>query len=183
MTDPRIIAEYATYDGQVDALRARMTELGLTFQQVDALSGLASGYAAKCLGPKHSKKLAELSFGLLAETLAVKFLMVVDEEALQRMEKRYEKRVRPATVRTNVRTLRATWLLTPRDARKIVRKRWANTTPAERSKIARRLNRIRWRRERAKRRQIRESKRLTSQCASAQPAPVKNPTQNQTATS
>jgi hypothetical protein len=51
MTAPRVIADVHRYDDLYFALRARVRELQLPLESLDALTGLQSGYSAKVLSP------------------------------------------------------------------------------------------------------------------------------------
>lgn len=97
----RVLAQAQDYDQLVQAYRGRMAELGLTFETVDHLSGMQSGYTAKLLGPAQTKSLGPMSMGLLNQTLAVRLTMVEDVAAALFMAPRWERRERPAPPHAN----------------------------------------------------------------------------------
>ncbi len=92
MSEPRVLAEFTDYDGLIEALRRRKAELDLSFELIDAIGGLQSGYSAKVLGPGMIKKLGPVSAGAINDVLAVKFVMVEDVEAAEAMKTRWQKR-------------------------------------------------------------------------------------------
>lgn len=91
MTERRL-AEVKDYDGMIAALRARMTEIGVTNETMDALTGLQSGYVGKLLGPSQIKRIGPVSMGLLMQGLAIKFVMIEDETLLEEMRERWKMR-------------------------------------------------------------------------------------------
>ena len=76
------------YDDLLDVARARMTELSITFETLDSLSGVCSGYSAKLLGPNPSKRLGAMSFAAIMGALGIQLLAVEDAAALDRIRSR-----------------------------------------------------------------------------------------------
>ena len=77
--------EVSDYDQLIAALRARRDELEVTFEVVDATSGLQSGYSAKIMCNPPIKGLGSVSLGPLLGTLGLRLLVIPDEEALARV--------------------------------------------------------------------------------------------------
>ncbi len=69
-----------------------MIELDVTFEVLDAVSGVQSGYSAKLLGPNPSKRFGVMSFSAIMGALGMQLVAVVDEAALDRLRPRLVKR-------------------------------------------------------------------------------------------
>ena len=82
-----------TDDDLLEAYRARIRELGITHQTVDAIAGWADGWTSKIMcgmkrpGPKTRET--------LNQTLGMAFVVVEDEEAKARVQARWVQRRRP----------------------------------------------------------------------------------------
>jgi hypothetical protein len=85
---PRQIAVVRDYDSLVEAIRARVAELGITLGTLDHISGVQSGYSAKVLAPTRIKNLGGMSFGALLGALALQLVAVEDSAALGRVRGR-----------------------------------------------------------------------------------------------
>jgi Pyruvate/2-oxoacid:ferredoxin oxidoreductase gamma subunit len=151
--EPRVIAEFYDYSGLVDAMRTRATERKLALSaDVNAnVAGLTDGYIAKLIGANPVKRFGMVSLGALAGVLAVKFIMVADEDAEQRFGRRLKTR-NGNLVRDDVTVVR----LTSRHMKKIgatgKQLRWKKLTKEERAAVMRELNRARWSKLNAKQR-------------------------------
>ncbi|OPH83036.1 hypothetical protein B2M20_08570 [Nitrobacter vulgaris] len=77
----------------VAAWRARIRELGITHQTVDAIAGWADGYCSKLMCGM--KKPGGLSISLMNAALGLGFVAVVDEIQADRVRGQWEKRKRP----------------------------------------------------------------------------------------
>lgn len=91
MTEPRILAEIdgrSGYAGLVAMFRARIAELEVAMEEVDARAGLPLRYTSKLLGKNQSKKIGSIGLGPLLGALGVKLLAVVDETAPINLPKR-----------------------------------------------------------------------------------------------
>lgn len=88
-TPPRVIAEFTDYHGMLRGLRerARQRQIATTSETTSKLSGLPDKYMQKLIGIKPVRRLGMMSLGAVAGTLAVKFLMVEDAEAMARLER------------------------------------------------------------------------------------------------
>ena len=53
------------YTGLLDAVRARMAQLELTYEILDHLSGVQVGYSSKILGPRPVKAFGPVSLGAI----------------------------------------------------------------------------------------------------------------------
>ncbi len=82
---PEPIGTIRSYDDLLDVARARMAALSITFETLDAVSGVASGYSAKLLGPNPSKRFGVMSFSAIMGALGMQLVAVVDEEAIDRV--------------------------------------------------------------------------------------------------
>ena len=84
MVEP--LAVITDHCGLVTALRRRITELGTGLDSVDEVAGLPDGYTGKVLVGRHG--LGRVSLGAILGALAVKIVLVSDEEALARVRRR-----------------------------------------------------------------------------------------------
>jgi hypothetical protein len=69
-------------------LRARFTELGVSFETVDNLAGLPARYTAKILGPVPVRNFGQISLDALLGAAGLKLLVVEDEAAMARIHNR-----------------------------------------------------------------------------------------------
>jgi hypothetical protein len=86
------IAIVRGYDDLLSAARARMAQLDITFATLDAVSGVASGYSAKLLGPEPCKRFGEMSLGAIMGALGLKLAVLDDPEALAQVRDRLVER-------------------------------------------------------------------------------------------
>jgi len=75
------LAEIRTYDELVTALRARVGQLGVACESIDATAGLASRYTCKLLAPVPVREFGRCSLGPLLQCLGVKLILALDDEA------------------------------------------------------------------------------------------------------
>ncbi len=151
MSNFEIIGEAVDYDGIIEAYRKRVADLGITNEMIDHLSGLQSGYVGKLLGPAQIRSIGRQSFGLLNQTLAMKMIFVVDEEAAKTMQSRWEKREVAVIMHSRL-SIKAIERFLPivaremgrRGASKGARAGWAKLNPKKRAAKARRAARARW---------------------------------------
>jgi hypothetical protein len=90
--EPRVICEFSDYDELINGLRQRAAELNLSGETIDAVSGLASRYSAKLLGPNQVRRLGATSFGPFLGALAVRGVLVEDKAAVERLRSRTKPR-------------------------------------------------------------------------------------------
>ena len=69
-------------------LRARFTELGVSFETVDHVAGLPTRYTAKVLGPQATRSFGQISLDALLGTAGIKLVAFEDTEALDRIRNR-----------------------------------------------------------------------------------------------
>lgn len=100
-TPSRILAEATDYTSLLDAFRARAAELGIARLEIDEIGGLASGYAAKLLGPNPIKTFGRIP---LLGALALKIVIVEDTDMLPRVAGRISHRNPNAGQRRRPRT-------------------------------------------------------------------------------
>ena len=75
------------YKGLVETCRARAEELGISRLELDRLSGLPSGYAAKLLGKegcKRKKRMWPIGLESMLGVLGLKVFLIEDEAATKR---------------------------------------------------------------------------------------------------
>lgn len=91
----RVLGEASSYDDLIVICRDRADELGLTRMEIDRLGGLADGHAGKLLCLSTLKKLGHVSLGPMMGTLALRFVVVADDEQAAKILERREPRQRP----------------------------------------------------------------------------------------
>lgn len=162
MSEPRTIATVTAADGYAGILRAfrnRQAQLGLAAEKIDAIvmgDDSENRYATKWLSGM--KSLGPKSWGDALGAMGMKIVFIEDEAQMVKLQKHLQTR-NNSHVRAMPRIRVTKWLFTPRSGRRNGKKLWANTTKEERTRAARHLNNIRWKRERAKR----KAKRLAEQ--------------------
>lgn len=94
MTEPRQLATVNEYTELMAALRARATELNVSRETLDAVSGLQAGYCAKLLAPVPIRAIGPSSLGPLLQALGLALIVVEDLSNFQKIEGRMRKRLR-----------------------------------------------------------------------------------------
>ena len=84
----------------LEAIRARRDELGVTHENLDSISGLASGYVSKLLCDPPMKGLGATSLPALLGALGAALVMVPDTAQIERVSPRWQKRKRPQRLPT-----------------------------------------------------------------------------------
>lgn len=92
MNQSRQLATVRDYDGLHAALRNRASELQVTREAIDAVSGLQDGYAAKLLAPVPIRMANKESLGPLLAALGLVLIVAEDAETLAKITKRMAKR-------------------------------------------------------------------------------------------
>src|SRR5262245_29579627 len=87
-TAQRLLAEVRDYAQLVQALRARIDELGVAGETIDDVAGLPTRYTTKLLAPIPIKSLGRVSLGPLLGALGLKLIVAEDAEALARIRHR-----------------------------------------------------------------------------------------------
>lgn len=85
------LATVRDYDGLIEAMRARVTDLGISQAHVDELVGWADGMTGKVLGPSHTKKLTPPMMWLLLQALSLRCELQADPQLEERMCGRYQR--------------------------------------------------------------------------------------------
>ena len=79
--------------GLVQAVRGAKIERDISDLTLDDLAGFAPGTSAKYLGPNPAKGIGPLTLGLFLGALGKGLMLVDDPEQIQRVQKRWTKRV------------------------------------------------------------------------------------------
>lgn len=87
-----IVREYADL---LAVARAQMARLSITFETLDVVSGVQSGYSAKLLGPRPSRRFGRMSLPAIMGALGIALVAIEDADALARVRKRLVKRKMP----------------------------------------------------------------------------------------
>lgn len=139
----------------LDALHARKAELGLSNKFVDDICGLADGHTDKVLGPTRAKGASTFMIDVFLECFAVELVMRPNPEALARMQARWEQRVADKVVATQPVSkaiiARAKPAIFSEMGKRSAPARLLCLTVQQRSKIASKAARARWRKHKRKR--------------------------------
>lgn len=92
------------YAALIDAIRARVAELGINYELIDEFAGLASGHFAKLVCDPPLKKMGSMTLFLVLGALGLRLALVDDPEARERTQARFKKRQKPHHMQ-----LRASW--------------------------------------------------------------------------
>jgi hypothetical protein len=152
MTKP--LAVVSNYLALIEALRARVLELGISFETIDQVAGWTDKYASKLLAeptPGSAKRcMGPMSFDAMLGALAVKLQVIADPEMLRYLRRnRYfvhrERSTRmPAPGSHGYVVHRTTYQMLRQMAPKGGVARAAKMTPRQRSIAARRAALARW---------------------------------------
>jgi hypothetical protein len=82
---PRVIAEFADYDGMLAVVRARIAELQINGERFDEFAGLPKGYLSKLTTARPVRKIAK-SMGPLFAGLGLRLLVIEDADATERLK-------------------------------------------------------------------------------------------------
>jgi hypothetical protein len=139
----RILApQVADYSSLIRAVRARVAELGITHETLDAISGLQSGYASKLLADPPIRRIGPLTLFIVLQSLGMSLSLVEDRKWMERAETRLVPRKTPRMLRA------ASITFTPDfftyNARIGGEARRDKLSPARRQEIARNAARARW---------------------------------------
>lgn len=165
----------------IDALRSRAHELQITHETIDAVSGLQSGYTSKLFAPVPIKNLGPISFSAILGALGLAVVVVEDPEQVERVKSRWTKRQKPLQQQPIQSALRIEHqvpqeiAVTPALQRLLNnpnwmkeigarggKSRWANLTPKQRAKAARKAVRARWKKRRRAQRLGTKSRKKTA---------------------
>jgi hypothetical protein len=103
MSEPIRVSHYAAF---LDAIRARVVQLGITHETLDAIAGLQSGYTSKILSPNKanllpgsrehpSKRMGPFIMFMVVEALGLEMALHDDAEAMKRIQTRLQQRKVP----------------------------------------------------------------------------------------
>lgn len=162
MTEQRIIAVFDSYAGLIHASRARLAEIGMTYDTLDQIAGWCDSYSTKILSvePPTAKqsgkrstrrRLGVQSLGELTGGLGVKLAFVDDPERLERIKNHPEFRLRkwtPGKASIKASIAAKHWLFTPEKARQMGVLRGQKTSQKRRRAIAKKAAKARWKKPR-----------------------------------
>jgi hypothetical protein len=144
--EPRVIASFNSYDGMLEAIRARVNELQINGERFDEYAGLPRGYLSKLIGVSPVRRIGMVSFEPLIASLGLKCQFVVDEEATRRLKERL-----PPRNQSYVRSVAVHGHLTTRFLQKIGRKGGENSRMNLPKRLVKQLARkaalARWRKD------------------------------------
>ena len=118
------------YAGMLELIRYRAAELQTTNLEIDAVSGLHSGYSGKILAPTPIKAMGKVSMGPMLQTLGLALIVVRDDAAFAKVKDRLAKRARPHKP-PNAGSVKPIWLFRKKRAREMGKKRFALMSPEQ----------------------------------------------------
>jgi hypothetical protein len=86
--EPRILARFTGYGAMLDALRARLDELGITHARFDGIAGVADGYTNKVLKPVPVRHLLPNTLEFFINGAAVELWLVERPDETARLKAR-----------------------------------------------------------------------------------------------
>ena len=85
---PRVLATFDSYAGMLDAIRARVKELQLSGEGLDAYVGIPRGYYSKIARAKPIRRLGMTSFAPILNGLGLKCQFIEDPDGTARLKNR-----------------------------------------------------------------------------------------------
>jgi hypothetical protein len=79
-----------TEDDLLDALRARCSQLRISYESIDRIAGLPDGNAAKCLARPPFKRFSTRSLSWVLATLGYGLELIEDPGALARLQNKFD---------------------------------------------------------------------------------------------
>jgi hypothetical protein len=141
--EPRVLAAVSSYEQMLDALRARVVELGINGERFDEFAGLPRGYLSKLVGANPVRRLGMTSFQPVLAGLGLRLLVIEDPNLTARLKNKLAPRDE-----SYVRGAATHLTLTTRFMQKIGRKgaqaRVDNSTKQQRQEWARNAAITRW---------------------------------------
>jgi hypothetical protein len=135
------LAIVTNYEQLLQAIRARRDALGITHHTIDAVSGVADGYASKLLCDPPLKSLGAVSLGPVLGALGLRLIVTEDPDGFRRVRPMLTPRKRPRRLPT---IAGIPWLITNLTARNMNKLRQQKLSAARRKQLARRAAKARW---------------------------------------
>jgi hypothetical protein len=88
----QLVGEFSNYDAMIAALRARASQIGLSYESIDTLASLGESATAKYLSDLRPKTFGLQTFLAITETLAIKAVFVEEEKLLAQMRSHWRRR-------------------------------------------------------------------------------------------
>lgn len=85
MSDP-IVPPADNYLGLVAAFRARVAELGISYETLDELAGYTARYSSKVLAEEPQRHLGVMAFDAMLGALALKIAVIPDPDKLEKIK-------------------------------------------------------------------------------------------------
>jgi len=138
------LARVRSYDGLIEAFRARKDALGLSDAALDARAFLTPGHTGKLLGRSRERGIGAATLEALMDALGVSFIMVADPEKLAaggELERGMRSHARTNHPRVGKSAIKLVRPIVLRDAaRKAAHARWRDSTPEARAAFVAMLN-------------------------------------------
>jgi transcriptional regulator with XRE-family HTH domain len=88
----QLVGGFSDYDQLIEALRARISEVGLSYRVLEEIAGMAEGQVAKYLSDARVKNLSVSSLLQISEAIGVRGVFISDERLLRKYRPLYEMR-------------------------------------------------------------------------------------------
>jgi hypothetical protein len=141
---PRIVASFDSYEGMLEAIRARVNELQIQGERFDDYAGLPTGYLSKLIGARPVRRLGMVSFAPVLAGLGLKCQFVEDQAATERLKNHVAPR-NGSYVRADATHVVLTFRFMQKIGRKGAQARVDNSTKQQRQQWARHAAIARWR--------------------------------------
>lgn len=137
-------------DGLREVFCDRADDLNISRVTIDVVGELTPGYSSKLLCDPPMRPLTNETIPKMLKATRLVLIAVVDDERFAAVKGELSKRKRK--VRAVARIKRVKGYFTKENAGNCAKKRWAVVSEKERSRIASRMNKVRWRRWRQEQR-------------------------------
>jgi hypothetical protein len=148
----KLVGQFDDYDALVERVRERAANIGLSYQMIDEISGLAEGHCGKVLADLRARQMGLNTFLAITQSLGIRAVFFADEKLTAQMASLYEKRDQTKAHARRRASLGPVTLkrVLPAVAAEMGKRgaiaRMNRTTPETRSQFARAAARARWQR-------------------------------------
>jgi hypothetical protein len=88
----KLVGRFDDYDALVERVRERAADIGLSYQMIDEISGLAEGHCGKVLADLRARQMGLNTFLAITQSLGIRAVFFADEKLTAQMAPLYEKR-------------------------------------------------------------------------------------------
>jgi hypothetical protein len=95
MPEGRAVTEVTSYTELIEAIKARIAELGIKYENFDDLAWFAPGLSGKVFGPSQVKRLGSEKLFDALRAASLKITVTADPQQFEKMRKEMDKHVQP----------------------------------------------------------------------------------------